>query len=65
MHNNNIIETNDNYDLLSSIFLDTQVNARDRCESLNLTKGCHSSPGDMTGLPIAITGKHYYSTTQI
>ena len=52
MHNNNIIETIDNFDLLSSIFLGTQVNASDRCQSLNITKGCHATAGNMTGSPI-------------
>ena len=65
MHNNNIIETIDNYDLLSSIFLDTQVNARDRCQSLNITKGCYATAGDMTGLTIDKDVKHYYLTTLI
>ena len=49
VHNNNIIETFNSYDLQSSILLDSQVNAVDRAHSLSITKGCNTDVGDMTG----------------
>ena len=46
LHKNNIIETTNDYDLLSSILLDSQVNAVDLVSSLSITKGCKDGVGD-------------------
>ena len=64
-HNNQVIELIDNYDLLSSLLLDTQVSAIDRAQCLSITKGCHATAGTMTGQTVthgAANGK-YYTTT--
>ena len=63
LHKNNIIETTNDYDLLSSILLDSQGNAEDRARSLSITKGCKNETRDMTGANITIAHDRYFSTT--
>ena len=64
LHAGNVLETIDNYQQLSAIMIDTQVDASARVSSLNMTAGC-GTDGDARGARIengAANGKWFSLT---
>ena len=53
LHAGNVLETIDNYQILSSILMGTQVDLSTRATSFNITKGCSSTYATLAGTNIA------------
>ena len=62
LHAGNVLETIDNYQQLSAILIDTQVESSARKTNLNMTVGC-SSTNNLLGVNIANAGSAWFSIT--
>ena len=69
LHAGNVLETIDNYGVLSSMLLDCQVDVATRSTSLNMTKGCSSTSKTISATAIPAHGSVgnsvWYSLTLI
>ncbi|CAN0070001.1 unnamed protein product [Heterosigma akashiwo] len=64
-HGSAVLETISNYEVLSSMLLDSLVNPADRAHALNLSKGCNATQGNMTGVQVDSESSKWFSTQLI